>query len=113
LLKAFEVSLKHLPADKKLDVSVLHGHGANTVAKYGEDGIGYSGHKHQRGEKVIAIVDNYGYVLASYTIAPVNINDCNRLYRSMGAQISIPPKAYASEGDGIFHHRASFLKFYL
>jgi hypothetical protein len=24
------------------------------------DGIGYSGHKHQKGEKIIAIVDNKG-----------------------------------------------------
>jgi len=34
------------------------------------DGIGYSGHKHQKGEKVIAIIDNNGYVLA-----PVNETD--------------------------------------
>ena len=27
-------------------------------------GIGYSGHKHQKGEKVIAIIDNHGYALA-------------------------------------------------
>ena len=28
------------------------------------DGIGYSGHKHEKGEKVIAMTDNNGYVLA-------------------------------------------------
>ena len=27
------------------------------------DGIGYSGHTHQKGEKIIAITDNHGYVL--------------------------------------------------
>lgn len=32
--------------EKKLDLSVLHGAGANTVAQKRGDKIGYSGHKH-------------------------------------------------------------------
>ena len=51
-------SVGHLAAAKKLDLSVLHGDGTNTVAK--GDGIGYSGSKHQKGEKVIAMTDNNG-----------------------------------------------------
>ena len=47
---------------QQLDISVLHGDGTNTVAK--GDGISYSGYKHQKGEKVIAIIDNHGSVLA-------------------------------------------------
>ena len=39
------------------------------------DGIGYSGHKHQKGEKVIALTDNHGYVLAPVPVAPVNETD--------------------------------------
>src|SRR5207249_2672175 len=39
------------------------------------DGIGYSGYKHQKGEKVIAIIDNNGYVLAPVPVAPVNETD--------------------------------------
>jgi Transposase DDE domain len=39
------------------------------------DGIGYSGYKHQKGEKVIAIIDNNGYVLAPLPVAPVNEAD--------------------------------------
>ncbi|SRR6266852_3319188 len=39
------------------------------------DGIGYSGHKHEKGEKVIAIIDNHGYVLAPVPVAPVNETD--------------------------------------
>src|SRR5262245_17303088 len=39
------------------------------------DGIGYSGDKHQKGEKVIAITDNQGYVLAPVPVAPVNETD--------------------------------------
>ena len=39
------------------------------------DGIGYSGHKHQKGDKVIALIDNHGYVLAPVPVAPVNETD--------------------------------------
>ena len=74
LWQAFVASVRHLAAEKQLDISVLHGDGTNTVAKRG-DGIGYSGHKHQKGEKVIAIIDNHGYVLAPVPVAPVNEAD--------------------------------------
>jgi hypothetical protein len=39
------------------------------------DGIGYSGYKHEKGEKVIAMTDNHGYVLAPLPVAPVNETD--------------------------------------
>src|SRR5215831_18250719 len=39
------------------------------------DGIGFSGYKHQKGEKVLAIIDNQGYVLAPVPVAPVNATD--------------------------------------
>jgi len=55
-------SVQHLADHHHLDLSILHGDGTNTVAKKGGDGMGYSGHKHQKGEKVIAIIDNNGYV---------------------------------------------------
>jgi hypothetical protein len=64
LAHAFIASVRHLADHHQLDLSILHGDGTNTVAKKGGDGIGYSGHKHQKGEKVIAIIDNNGYVLA-------------------------------------------------
>ena len=72
---AFIASVEHLADHKQLDLSVLHGDGINTVAKKGGDGIGYSGYKHQKGEKVIAIIDNHGYVLAPLPVAPVNEAD--------------------------------------
>jgi transposase len=72
---AFIASVAHLSEHNQLDLSVLHGDGTNTVAKKGGDGIGYSGHKHQKGEKVIAIIDNNGYVLAPLPVAPVNKAD--------------------------------------
>src|SRR6185436_5148695 len=75
LKEAFIASVAHLSEHNQLDLSVLHGDGTNTVAKKGGDGIGYSGHKHQKGEKVIAIVDNHGYILAPLPVAPVNEAD--------------------------------------
>ena len=36
------------------------------------DTMGSSGHKHRKGEKVSALVDNHGYVLSPLTVAPVN-----------------------------------------
>jgi hypothetical protein len=50
LKKIFSGSVKHLSEENKLDVSILHGDGTNTVTKKCGDGIAYSGHKHQRGE---------------------------------------------------------------
>jgi len=71
----FIARVGHLADQHHLDLSILHGDGTNTVAKKGGDGIGYSGHKHQKGEKVIAIIDNNGYVLAPLPVAPVNEAD--------------------------------------
>ena len=72
---AFIASVGHLSDHNQLDLRLLHGDGTNTVAKKGGDGIGYSGYKHQKGEKVIAIIDNHGYVLAPLPVAPVNAAD--------------------------------------
>jgi transposase len=75
LEEAFIASVPYLADHNQLDLNVLHGDGTNTVAKKGGDGIGYSGHKHQKGEKVIAIIENNGYVLAPLPVAPVNEAD--------------------------------------
>jgi transposase len=72
---AFIASVAHLAEHHHLDLRVLHGDGTNTVAKQGGDGIGYSGHKHQKGEKVLALIDNNGSVLAPLPVAPVNTAD--------------------------------------
>ena len=73
--QAFIASVQHLAEQDQLDLSILHGDGSATVAKKGGDGIGYSGYKHQKGEKVIAIVENNGFVLAPLPVAPVNEAD--------------------------------------
>jgi len=75
LAQAFIASVRHLADHHQLDLRILHGDGTNTVAKKGGDGLGYSGHNHQQGEKVLAIIDNNGYVLAPLPVAPVNEAD--------------------------------------
>jgi len=72
---AFIASVRHLADHHQLDLRILHGDGTNTVAKKGGDGIGSSSHKHQKGEKIIAIIDNHGSVLAPLPVAPVNEAD--------------------------------------
>ena len=72
---AFIASVRHLADHHQLDLRILHGDGTNTVAKKGGDGMGYSGHKHQQGEQVIAMIDHHGSVLAPLPVAPVNAAD--------------------------------------
>jgi transposase len=43
-----------------LDTSVVHGDGTTTAAKKGGDNLGFSGHKHLKGDKVVAICDRRG-----------------------------------------------------
>jgi transposase len=75
LERAHQASVQRLHREGRLDLSVLHGDGSNTVAKKGGDLIGHSGHKHQRGEKIIAVTDNHGFVISALTAAPVNRAD--------------------------------------
>ena len=46
---------------------------------------GYSGYKHQKGDKVIANIDNHGYVLAPVPVAPVNETDMVLLPQGLSA----------------------------
>jgi hypothetical protein len=69
---AFIASVAPLSEHNQLDLSVRHGDGTNTGAKKGGDGMGDAGHQHQKGEKVIALIDHNGSVLAPLPGAPVN-----------------------------------------
>ena len=85
LAHAFIARVRHLADQHQLDLSLLHGDGTNTMAKKGGDGIGYSGHKHPKGEKVIAIIDNHGSMLAPLPVAPVNEADTGLLPEGLKA----------------------------
>lgn len=68
----FENSVKKLNDNDLLDTSILHGDGTTTAAKKGGDVLGYSGHKHIKGEKIVAIVDRNANVIAPFVVAPAN-----------------------------------------
>jgi transposase len=60
----FAASVSRLQKAKLLDVSVIHGDGTTTAAKKGGDNLGYSGHKHIKGDKVVAFCDRNCNVIA-------------------------------------------------
>ena len=47
--------------------------------------MGYAGHKHEQGAKVIALTDNHGYVLAPLPVAPVHETDMVLLPKALTA----------------------------
>ena len=53
----FEGSVLHLHQKEYLDIGVIHGDGTTTVAKKGGDNLGFSEHKHLKGDKVIPFCD--------------------------------------------------------
>jgi len=75
LKRVFENTVLRLHQSHLLDLTVLHGDGTTTAGKKGGDNMGYSGHKHFKGEKVVAITDRNGNVLSPYTTAPGNKNE--------------------------------------
>ena len=75
LLKIFESSVFTLHRKNLLDTSITHGDGTTTTAKKGGDCLGFSGHKHMKGEKVVAFVDRNCNVLSPMTIAPGNSHE--------------------------------------
>lgn len=73
--KVFIHSVIKLHKNNMLDLSVLHGDGSSTPAKKGGDKIGYNGHKHFKGEKVVAIVDRNVNVITPFVTAAGNKNE--------------------------------------
>src|SRR2546422_5735735 len=75
------------------------------------DGIGYAGHKHEQGEKVIAIIDNTGYVLAPVPVAPVHETDMVLLpeglkaLKNVAKEVGLDLKGASLNLDGGFDSR--------
>ena len=111
LKRVFENSVLCLHQSKLLDLSVLHGDGTSTPAKKGGDNIGFNGHKHFKGEKVIAITDRQGNILSPYTIAPGNKNECPLFSNALTALKGIMKRIGASivgsimSLDGVYDSR--------
>lgn len=51
--------------------------------KKGGEKISYSGHKHQKGEKTLAIADNSGNIIAPFIVEPINVHDTNLFPESL------------------------------
>jgi len=75
-LDAFIASVESLHNNNQLDVKILHGDGTSTTAKKGGDNLGRNGHKHHKGDKVVAICDRNCNVIAPFITVPGNKNEC-------------------------------------
>ncbi|WP_236072584.1 transposase [Paraburkholderia domus] len=73
--RIFSGSVHKLHQDQLLDLTVIHGDGTTTAAKKGGDNLGYSGHKHLGGDKVVAFCDRRCNVIAPFVSAPGNRNE--------------------------------------
>jgi transposase len=73
--RIFSGTVHQLHQDQLLDLSVIHGDGTTTAAKKGGDNLGYSGHKHLKGCKVVAFCDRDCNIIAPFVTAPGNRNE--------------------------------------
>ncbi|MGF6483093.1 transposase [Paraburkholderia sp. JPY419] len=73
--RVFAGSVDQLHQDQRLDLSTIHGDGTTTAAKKGGDNLGYSGHKHPKGDKVVAFCDRKCNIIAPFVSAPGNRNE--------------------------------------
>ncbi|MGF6292583.1 transposase [Paraburkholderia youngii] len=64
-----------LHQDGRLDLTVIHGDGTTTAAKKGGDNLGYSGHRHLKGCKIVAFCDRECNIIAPFVTAPGNRNE--------------------------------------
>ncbi|MDN7179161.1 hypothetical protein M0D69_14315 [Caballeronia sp. SEWSISQ10-4 2] len=67
--------MRKLHQDQLLDLTVIHGDGTTTAAKKGGDNLGCSGHKHLKGDKVVAFCNRHCNVIVPFVSAPGNRNE--------------------------------------
>jgi transposase len=68
----FAASVSRLHDDQLPDLTVIHGDGTTTAAKKGGDNLGYSGHKHLKCDKVVALCDRRCNIIAPFVTAAGN-----------------------------------------
>ena len=71
----FTGSVATLLKHKLLDTSIVHGDGTTTVAKKGGDNLGFSGHKHIKGDRIVVFCDRNCNVITSLIGAAGNRNE--------------------------------------
>lgn len=96
-----------------LDISVIHGDGTTTAAKKGGDNLGFSGHKHMKGDKVVAFCDRNCNVIAPFIAAPGNRNESPLLKAALpqvtriSKQVGLDLNHTTVSLDGVYDSRAN------
>ena len=109
----FAGSVYRLHQDQLLDLTVIHGDGTTTAAKKGGDNLGYSGHKHLKGDKVVAFCDRRCNVIAPFVSAPGNRNESPLLrdalprLNHMARAIGMDLQGSTVSLDGVYDCRAN------
>ena len=111
--KIFSGSVRKLHQDQLLELTVIHGDGTTTAAKKGGDNLGYSGHKHLKGDKVVAFCDRHCNVIAPFVSAPGNRNESPLLrdalpkLSQMASAIGLDLQGSTVSLDGVYDCRAN------
>ena len=109
----FTGSVLALSKAKLLDISVIHGDGTTTIAKKGGDNLGFSGHKHVKGDKVVSFCDRNCNVLAPFIAAPGNRNECPLLREALpqltciARVVGLELRGSILSLDGVYDSRAN------
>ena len=109
----FAGSVSRLHDDQLLDLTVIHGDGTTTAAKKGGDNLGYSGHKHLKGDKVVAFCDRNCNIIAPFICAPGNRNESPLLrdalpgLTGMAHAIGMDLQGSTVSLDGVYDCRAN------
>lgn len=96
-----------------LDTRILHGDGTSTMAKKGGDNLGFNGHKHMKGDKVVAICERNCNVICPFIAAPGNRNECPLLpkaiasLKKMAQAVGFNLSGTIMSFDGVYDSRAN------
>ncbi len=95
-----------------LDLSVVHGDGTTSMAKKGGEDVGYSGHKHFTGQKIVAFVDRNCNVIAPFATASGNKHESKMFdsafdgLKNILANIGVSLKDIVASLDSAYDSRA-------
>ncbi len=109
----FVESVSRLHQGELLDVSVIHGDGTTTAAKKGGDNLGFNGHKHLKGDKVVALCDRNCNVIAPFVNAPGNRNESPLLKEALphlsriAQGVGLDLKGTLLSLDGVYNSRSN------
>lgn len=109
----FVASVSRLNQEGLIDLKVIHGDGTSTAAKKGGDNLGFSGHKHLKGDKVVALCDRNGNVIAPFIAAPGNRNESPLLKQALpqlthiAQVVGLELKGSIISLDGVYDSRSN------